>query len=50
MTIVRLFSVERGVHSELFQGKPSARAVELLEELQGRLTLEVHKEEVEQND
>jgi hypothetical protein len=48
MTVVRLFQTNERVQSELFQGKPATRAVELLEELKEKLTLEVQKDEVDE--
>ena len=46
--VVQFFQSNERVSSELFQPKPKARAIELLQIIRGRLSIEAHKGEVDE--
>ena len=45
--IATMFNTNERVKEELYWNKPKIRAIELLNELKGKLTIESHKEEIE---
>lgn len=46
--LARLFSTNERIRSELFQSKPNKHAISLLKRLKSNLTIQTHKDEVDQ--
>ena len=48
MDVAGMFKDNERVRSELFQSKPKKRAIELLEDIKRRLTIQSHKDEIDE--